>query len=207
MCVCVHARVRRPKPIKEKATQGSLFISHLLVCNRVGRLAHELLDVLDAAHLGVDLLQDLCALLQTKDYVLLDEGELDVARELLKLVELRIRLGEQGLLVFFAPQGEEGALLVAPRQHLARNVRLLVRQHRDATLVLVQLIALDLEVEYRPVEQVGERVSVDGTGLRGTLGMLLLGWVAIGAATDLSWAVTLLGLLPITTIAAAAPVA
>jgi len=83
-----------------------------LVGNRVGRLAHQLLDVLDAAHLAVDLLQHLSALLQTKYHILLDQGELDAGRELLQLFQLSVCLSEERLLVLLAAEGEECALLV-----------------------------------------------------------------------------------------------
>lgn len=82
--------------------------------------------MLDATHLGVDLLEHAGALLEAVDDVLLDEGELDVAGELLQLGELGVRLDEELLLVLLAAQGEEGALLVAGGEHLARDVRLLV---------------------------------------------------------------------------------
>lgn len=121
-----------------------------MVGNRIGRLAHELLDVLDAAHLRVDFLQDLCALLQTEHDVLLDHGELDRGGELLELLELGVRLLEEGLLVLFPAQGEERARLVALGEHLFRDGGLFVGQDGDAALVLVQLVALELEVEDRP---------------------------------------------------------
>lgn len=107
--------------------------------------------MIDAAHLGVDLPEHARALLQAEDDVLLYEGELDVAGELLELGQLGVRLGEQLLLVLLPPQREEGALLVAGREHLARDVRLLVRQDDDAALVLVELVALELQVEDGPV--------------------------------------------------------
>jgi hypothetical protein len=107
--------------------------------------------VLDATHLGVDLLEDLGPLLQPEDDVLLDEGELDARDEAFELLELGVRLLQQRLLVFFAAEGEEGARLVAGRQHLLGDGRLLVRQDRDALLVLVELVALEFEVEDGPV--------------------------------------------------------
>ncbi len=103
--------------------------------------------MLDAAHLGVDLLEHARALLQAEDDVLLYQGELDAVGELLQLGQLGVRLGQELLLVLLAAQGEEGALLVAGREELARHVRLLVRQQDDAALVLVELVALELEVE------------------------------------------------------------
>lgn len=102
--------------------------------------------MLDAAHLGVDLLEHLGALLQAEDDVLLDQRELDAARELLELRQLRVRLLQQRLLVFLPPQREQRALLVARREHLPRYGRLFVREHRDAPLVLVQLVALEFHV-------------------------------------------------------------
>ena len=124
-----------------------MLFAYLLVRDGLGRLAHELLDVLDTAHLGVDLLKHARALLQAEDDILLDEGELDVARQLLELGELGVRLDEELLLVLLAPQGEERALLVARREHLPRDVRFFVRQEHDAPLVLVELVALELQVE------------------------------------------------------------
>ena len=56
--------------------------TYLLISNRIGRLAHELLDVVDAAHFGVDLPEDFGSLLQAEYDVLLDEGELDEGGEL-----------------------------------------------------------------------------------------------------------------------------
>lgn len=120
--------------------------AHILIGDGVGGLAHELLDVLEPAHLGVDLLEDLGALLQAEDDVLLDLGELDARGEALELLELGVGLGEQGLLVLLLAQGGEGALLVALREHLPRDVGLAVREDGDAPLVLVELVALDLEV-------------------------------------------------------------
>lgn len=80
-------------------------MTYLLVRNGIGRLPHQLLDVVYAAHLGVDLLEDSCALLQAEDDVLLDLRKLDVGRELLELFQLGVRLGEEGLLVFLAAEG------------------------------------------------------------------------------------------------------
>lgn len=127
-----------------------------MVSNGISALAHKLLDVLDAAHLGVDLLEDAGALLEAEDDVLLDEGELDVAGQLLELGQLQVRLLKQGFLVLLPPQGEQGALLVARRQHLPRDGRLLVREHRDPSLILVQLVALQLEVEDRSIRAEGK---------------------------------------------------
>lgn len=141
-------------------------LAHLaLVGNGVGRLPHELLDVLDAAHLAVNLLQDFGALLQAKDDVLLDLRKLDARRQLLELLELRVRLGEEALLVFFAAQGEQGARLVALGQHLAGNVGLLVGEDGDAALVLLELVALRLHVQNCPAEWPGGR-WVSGGGSR-----------------------------------------
>lgn len=70
---------------KEKGT-------YLLVCDGICCIAHQLLNMLYTAHLGVDLLENLCALLQPKQYILLYLRKLDVRRKLLQLFQLRIRL-------------------------------------------------------------------------------------------------------------------
>lgn len=124
--------------------------THILISDGVGRLAHQLLDVLYAAHLGVYLLEDLCALLQAEDDVLLYLRELDVGRQLLELLQLAVSLGEQRLLVLLAAQGEQGALLVALGQHLLGDLGLAVGEDGYAPLVLVQLVALGFEVEDGP---------------------------------------------------------
>ena len=103
-----------------------------------------------AAHLLVDLLQDLGALLEAEDDVLLDLRELDARRQLLELLQLRVRLGQQRLLVLLAPQRQQRLLLVALGEHLLRDGRLAVCQAGDVALVVVQLIALDLEVQDGP---------------------------------------------------------
>jgi hypothetical protein len=121
-----------------------------LVRNRVCRVPHQLLDVLDAAHLGVDLAQHARALLQAEHDVLLDQRELDARRQLLELRQLRVRLGEERLLVLLAAQGEQRALLVVLREHGARDGGFAVGQDGDAPLVLVEAVALGFEVEDSP---------------------------------------------------------
>lgn len=130
--------------------RGRFRATYLLISNGIGRLAHELLDVLDPADLGVYLLQHLGALLQAEHHVLLDHGELDRGRELLELLELGVRFLEEGLLVFLPAEGEQRAGLVAFREHLFRDGGLLVGQDGDAALVLVELVALELKVEDGP---------------------------------------------------------
>jgi hypothetical protein len=132
--------------LEKEGKGGKKKKTHVLIRNRFGRLAHQHLDALDAAHLGLDVLEDHRALLQAVDDVLLYLGELDVAHKLLELVELPVRLLEERLLVLLAAEGQQGALLVARRQHLPRYRGLLVGQHRYAPLVLVQLVALEFEV-------------------------------------------------------------
>ncbi|RBQ80867.1 hypothetical protein VDGD_21129 [Verticillium dahliae] len=119
----------------------------LLVREGLGVLAHHALDALNAAHLGLDILEHARALLQPEHDVLLYERELDVGRQVLQLGELGVRLGEQGLLVLLAAQGEQGLVLVALGEHLLCDGRLLVGQEGDALLVLVELVALELHVE------------------------------------------------------------
>lgn len=87
--------------------------TNFLIGNGLGVLPHELLDALDAAHLGVNLLQDAGALLEAEDDVFLDERKLDVGGELFELGQLGVGLGEEGFLVLLPAEGEEGALLVA----------------------------------------------------------------------------------------------
>lgn len=109
----------------------------MLVCDSVRCFAHQLLHVLNTTHFDMDLLQNLSTLLQTKHDILLYLRKLDIGREFLQLLELRIRLFEERLLVLFAPEGQQRALLVALGQHLSRDVRLLVGEDGDASLVLV----------------------------------------------------------------------
>lgn len=125
---------------------------HLLIRPRLLVLRHEPLHPLDAAHFGVDLLQDLGALRQAEEDIFLYEGELDVGREVLQLGELGIRLGEERLLELLAAEGEEGAVLVALGQELTGGGGLPVGQDGDALLVLLQLVALELEVQDCPVD-------------------------------------------------------
>lgn len=132
---------------------------YLLVRPRLGVLAQQLLNVLDAAHLAVDLLQHRRALLQPEQHVLLHERKLDVRRQLLQLRQLRIRLLDEPLLVLLAPQRQLGPRRVAARQALLRDRLLAVRQHRDALLVLPQLIALVLHVQDRPARELTVRMS------------------------------------------------
>ena len=108
--------------------------------------------MLEPAHLAVDFLQDLGALLQSKHHILLYEGKLDVGRQLLQLQQLRVRLGEQRLLELFAAQRQQRARPVALGQQLARSLGLAVCEDGDALLVLFELVALDLEVENGPVQ-------------------------------------------------------
>ena len=106
--------------------------------------------MLDPAHLGVDLLEHARPLLQAKDNVLLDQRELDGGRQLLELLQLPVRLGQERLLVLLAAQGEESAFLVVLGEHFPRDGGFSVREHGDAPLVLVQAVALGFEVEDRP---------------------------------------------------------
>lgn len=137
--------------------------THLLIRNGIRRVTHQLLHLVNAPHLRVYLAQDLGALLQTEDDVLLDLGELDARRQLLELLELGVRLGQQGLLIFLAAQGQQGLLLVAFGNHLAGDVRLLVGENGDTPLVLVESVALDLHVEDGPVILVWIETARQGT--------------------------------------------
>lgn len=103
--------------------------------------------MLKPAHFGVYLLEHLGALLQAEDNVLLYLRELDIGRQLLELFELAVGLGEKGLLVLLPAKCEESALLVALCEHLPRDFGLAVREHGDASLVLMELVALDFQVE------------------------------------------------------------
>jgi len=97
-----------------------------LICNGLRRIPHKLLYVLYPSHLGVDLLEHPRPLLQPEYHILLYQRKLHARRQLLKLLELGVRLGEERFLVLFASEGEERAFLVASSEHLARDLRFLV---------------------------------------------------------------------------------
>ena len=61
------------------------YAAHLLISTSLLVLTQQLLYVLDAAHFLVDLLENCRSLLQTKQDILLHQGELDVAGEDLQL--------------------------------------------------------------------------------------------------------------------------
>lgn len=86
-------------------------------------------------------------LLQPEHDVLLYERKLHPRRQRLELLELRVRLGQQALLVLLAPQRQQRAGLVAAHEQVLRHRRLLGRQGRYAALVLMKLVALGLEIE------------------------------------------------------------
>lgn len=165
--------------------------------------------MLYAAHLGMYLLEHLCSLLQAKDDVLLDLGELDVGGQLLELLQLAVCLGEERLLVLLAAEGEQGALLVALGQHLLGDLGLAVGEDSYAPLVLVQLVALGFEVEDGPLGEESMLISYvlyscdwgaciwGGRALRDlwTLSERVL------VLPHLSWAVTRLELLPMVLLA------
>lgn len=98
----------------------------------------------------MDLLQHRRALLQPVHHILLHQRKLDIRSELLQLRQLRVRLLDEALLVLLAPQRQLGPVCVALGQTLLRDRLLAVGQHRDALLVLPQLIALVLHVQDRP---------------------------------------------------------
>lgn len=68
--------------------------TYLLVGYSLGIIAHELLHVVYSAHFCMDLLEDLGALLQAEDDILLNLGEFDIGREFLELFKLSVCLGE-----------------------------------------------------------------------------------------------------------------
>jgi hypothetical protein len=123
---------------------------HLLVGYRLGRVVHQLLDGLEAAHLAVDLLQRLGALLDAGQDIALDARKLDVGRQLQQLLELRIGRGDERFVELFAPQSEQGLGSFVAREELARRLRLALGRERRAFLVLLEPIALHLEFEDRP---------------------------------------------------------
>lgn len=110
-------------------------------------LAHELLDLLDATHLSLDLLEHSGALLQAKQDIFLDEGKLDVGGQGLELCKLLICARQECFLVFLAAEGEQGAGPVVCAQVLLGNLLLAVGEDFYALLVLVELVALDFQVE------------------------------------------------------------
>lgn len=165
--------------------------------------------MLYAAHLGMYLLEHLCSLLQAKDDVLLDLGELDVGRQLLELLQLAVCLGEERLLVLLAAEGEQGALLVALGQHLLGDLGLAVGEDGYAPLVLVQLVALGFEVEDGPLGEESMLISYVlyscdwGACIWGGRALRDL-WTPserVLVLPHLSWAVTRLELLPMVLLA------
>ena len=124
--------------------------TYLLVCSCLLILAHQLLHVLYAAHLLVDLLQHRSTLLQAKQNILLHKCKFHVARQLLELSQLRVRLGQQRFLVLLAPECEFRTGGITLCKTLFGYLLLAARQDGNALLVLVQFIALVLHVQDRP---------------------------------------------------------
>lgn len=96
------------------------------------------------------LLQHRRPLLQSVHDVLLDKRKLDIARQNLQLRQLLVGLAQQALLVLLLAQRKLRASLIPAPQTLLRHLRLPLRNHRDALLVLVQLVPLVLHVQDRP---------------------------------------------------------
>jgi hypothetical protein len=124
--------------------------TNLLVCHLIRRVVHQLLDLLDASNLSVNVHQHLGTLLQARQDILLDLCDLDVRGELLNLQELAIGLRLQRLLVLAFAKRKFGTSLVAIGQCAARGFGLLVHEDIDSLLVLEEAVSLDLEVEDRP---------------------------------------------------------
>lgn len=102
--------------------------------------------MLNAPHLLVYLREHLGTLLQTEYDILLYQRELDARCEFLELFQLRVGLGEERFLVFLAAEGEQGALLVAGCEHLFGDFGFFGGEEGDASLVLVEFVALGFEV-------------------------------------------------------------
>jgi hypothetical protein len=72
--------------------QGTRCGTDLLICSCLLVVGKQLLHVLYATHFLMDLLEHRSALLESVEHVLLHQRELDVARQLFELRQLRIRL-------------------------------------------------------------------------------------------------------------------
>lgn len=116
--------------------------ANLLIGPRLFRLAHQFLHTFQAAHLFLDRLQDIRPLLQPKKDILLHERKLYPARQLLQLLQLRVRLRQQRLLVFLAAKSEEGAATVVTRETFFRNRGFAVCKDGYPLLILMELVAL-----------------------------------------------------------------
>lgn len=99
----------------------------------------------------MDLLEHRRALLQPENHVLLHERKLDVARQLLELRQLRIRLRNQAFLVLLAAERQLGLVYITLGQALFCDGLFAVGQDGNAFLILAQLVALDLHVQDRLV--------------------------------------------------------
>ena len=86
-------------------------------------------------------------MLQPKVHIFLHERELDVRGEEFELSELLVGFGEDGFLVLFAAEGEEGAGFVASAEVLLGDFGFAGGYDGDFLLVLVEFVALVLEVE------------------------------------------------------------
>lgn len=92
--------------------------------------------------------------------------ELDVRGQEFELGELGVGAREEGLLVFFAAEGEEGFFLVTGAEVLLGDVGFAGGDDGDFLLVLVEFVALVFEVEDGSVR-----------GRRCWLALSVLGWM------------------------------
>lgn len=110
--------------------------THPLIRDRVRRLAHELVDVLDR-HFAVQLLEHGVALLEAEKHVLLDQRELDGGDlapsaprprtwtdELLERLELIVRLDQKLLLILASPQRRQRSVLAARSERVLGGLTL-----------------------------------------------------------------------------------
>lgn len=77
----------------------------------------------------------------------MNERKLNITRQSLQLCQLLVRLRQQRLLILLPPQSKQCFLLIPIPKTFLRDFRLAIRDRRDSFLVLLELVALNLQVE------------------------------------------------------------
>ena len=111
--------------------------TYLLIHPRIFSITHQLLHAFNPTNLLVDSLQNLRALLQAKQYILLHQSKLDLPGQLLQLGKLGIGFCQQAILIFLAAQREKRPVAVISREALLCDGCFAVGEYGDALLVLV----------------------------------------------------------------------